>query len=95
MSAIGRRHFRSESVDLEETLREKSIEYFNSHHRHSLDELAMFLEMEAWETVPVKRHFGYKDLPVSVFIFLKIMKSSFFFSGVRLFTPSRYSGWKS
>lgn len=69
MSAVGRRHFRSESIDLEETLREKSVEYFKSHHRHSLDELAMFLEMEAWEAVPVKRNFTYKDLPVRILYF--------------------------
>lgn len=73
MIDIGMEFCDNNSTEFEETLHEKTVNYFNHYHKTRLDELRMYLENESWTVCPVKNGFQYFDL--QEFKFLKPLRA--------------------
>ena len=60
---IGRVHFGSESIELQEALALAARAYLKAYHRSRMEELKAFIDSEAWEACPLPRNFAITKLP--------------------------------
>ena len=77
---IGEEFCLSKSEDLQETVKNQTVNYFKAFHRSTLDELKMFLEHEAWELGPVTNNFSIHKMREFHFLHLYILDSKRVFS---------------
>ena len=62
LSDIGFEFCKSESVPLQNILKEAALSFFQTFHQNKIDDLKMFLLNEAWEPCPVRADFDYSQL---------------------------------
>ncbi|CAN7997826.1 unnamed protein product [Ixodes hexagonus] len=65
---IGEEFCSSRSEELQQSLKQQSLNYFKNYHRSCLEELRMFLENESWELVPVRSSFSLLQLQEFCFL---------------------------
>lgn len=79
---IGEEFCGSESVEIQNSIRDQSSHYFRKYHSSRLEELRLFLENEAWHPCPVKPIFNLLHLQVRpltwwiTFILETVLKSN-------------------
>lgn len=86
MIEVGDEFCNSNSSELENSMRQLTIKYFESYHASKLEELRIFLENESWTQCPVRSKFNLTHLQVnclkgegiSFFFFFATAKTGFF-----------------
>mgnify|MGYP006952298937 CR=1 FL=1 len=62
---VGDEFCNSNSSELENSMRQLTIKYFESYHASKLEELRIFLENESWTQCPVRSKFNLTHLQVN------------------------------
>lgn len=64
---VGEEFCGSKSIELQNSIKEQSCNYFKTYHKERMEELRIFLENECWELCPVKSNFTILYLQVNLF----------------------------
>ena len=82
LTEVGKQFCESQSIDLQECIKQQSAAYFKIYHRSCMSDLKLFLETDLWELCPIKSDFKLTDL--HDFQFLNKLSSA---SSIPAFSP--------